>query len=74
VSTALPLERSSPLLAVPLAGDQEEDFFLMRDIQERNRRVMPAELDLASLLEEAMLFPSQRTRVNKLFTLRIDAS
>jgi len=35
---------------------------------------MPAELDHASSLKEAMLFPSQRTRVNKLIALGIDAS
>ena|GEM_PF-5226927 len=35
---------------------------------------MPAELDHASSLKEAMPFPSQRTGVNELIALRIDAS
>jgi hypothetical protein len=40
-------------LSVLLVGDQEEDFFLIRDILEGSRKVMPAELDRASSLEEA---------------------
>jgi two-component system cell cycle sensor histidine kinase/response regulator CckA len=53
VSTATQLAISSPLLTVLLVGNQEEDFFLIRDILERNRSSMPAELDHASSLEEA---------------------
>jgi len=34
-------------------GSQEEDFFLIREILERNRSALPAELDHASSLEEA---------------------
>jgi PAS domain S-box-containing protein len=34
-------------------GDQEEDFFLIREILERNRAALPAHLDHASSLEEA---------------------
>ncbi len=36
-----------------LVGNQEEDFFLIREILERNRSEMPAELDHANSLEEA---------------------
>jgi two-component system, cell cycle sensor histidine kinase and response regulator CckA len=38
---------------VLLVGNQEEDFFLIREILERNRSDMPAELDHANSLEEA---------------------
>jgi two-component system cell cycle sensor histidine kinase/response regulator CckA len=41
------------LLRVLLVGSQEEDFFLIREILERNRISLPAELDHASSLEEA---------------------
>ena len=34
-------------LAVLLVGTKEEDFFLLRDILERNRNMLPAELDHA---------------------------
>jgi two-component system, cell cycle sensor histidine kinase and response regulator CckA len=34
-------------------GNQEEDFFLIREILDRNRSALPAELDHASSLEEA---------------------
>jgi len=34
-------------------GSQEEDFFLIREILERNRNALPAELDHAGSLEEA---------------------
>jgi PAS domain S-box-containing protein len=36
-------------------GNQEEDFFLIREILERNRNAMPAELDHASSVEEAKI-------------------
>jgi hypothetical protein len=42
-----------PLLSVLLAGDQVEDFFLIRDILERNQKVIPPELDRASSQSEA---------------------
>jgi PAS domain S-box-containing protein len=41
------------LLRVLLVGSQEEDFFLIREILDRNRKALPAELDHASSLEEA---------------------
>jgi two-component system cell cycle sensor histidine kinase/response regulator CckA len=41
------------LLRVLLVGRQEEDFFLIREILDRNRSALPAELDHAGSLEEA---------------------
>jgi PAS domain S-box-containing protein len=43
----------SPSLPVLLVGNVEEDFFLIREILERNRSALPAELDHASSLEDA---------------------
>ncbi len=40
-------------MRVLLVGSQEEDFFLIREILERNRGVLPAELDHATSLQEA---------------------
>jgi two-component system cell cycle sensor histidine kinase/response regulator CckA len=40
-------------LSVLLVGDLEEDFFLIREILDRNRRALPANLDHAASLEEA---------------------
>ncbi|MGA6980761.1 MAG: response regulator [Candidatus Sulfotelmatobacter sp.] len=40
-------------LSVLLVGDQEEDFFLIREILDRNKSTLPAELDHASSLEES---------------------
>jgi len=40
-------------LHVLLVGSQEEDFFLVREILDRNRGALPAELDHACSLEEA---------------------
>ena len=52
MSTA-PKPEPSPSLPVLLVGNIEEDFFLIREILERNRSTLPAELDHASSLEEA---------------------
>ncbi len=41
------------ILRVLLVGRQEEDFFLIREILDRNRRALPAELDHAVSLDEA---------------------
>jgi two-component system cell cycle sensor histidine kinase/response regulator CckA len=41
------------LLRVLLVGSQEEDFFLIQEILDRNRRALPAVLDHAGSLEEA---------------------
>jgi two-component system, cell cycle sensor histidine kinase and response regulator CckA len=40
-------------LRVLLVGSKEEDFFLIREILERNHGALPAELDHANSLEEA---------------------
>lgn len=40
-------------MRVLLVGSQEEDFFLIREILDRNRSALPAELDHAGSLEEA---------------------
>jgi PAS domain S-box-containing protein len=40
-------------LRVLLVGSKEEDFFLIREILDRNHSALPAELDHASSLEEA---------------------
>jgi PAS domain S-box-containing protein len=53
MSTAAKLEVSASFLPVLLVGNQEEDFFLIREILERNRNTLPAELDHASSIEEA---------------------
>jgi two-component system, cell cycle sensor histidine kinase and response regulator CckA len=44
---------ASALLRVLLVGAKEEDFFLIREILERNRRSLPTELDHANSLSEA---------------------
>jgi len=41
------------LLRVLLVGNQEEDFFLIREILARNQGALPAELDHAASLDEA---------------------
>ena len=51
LSTATQLAPS--LLRVLLVGSQEEDFFLIREILDRNRSALAAELDHAGSLEEA---------------------
>jgi PAS domain S-box-containing protein len=53
MSTAAKPETSPRLLRVLLVGTQEEDFFLIREILERKRSPLPAELDHAGSLEEA---------------------
>jgi PAS domain S-box-containing protein len=53
MASATQFEITPAFLPVLLVGNQEEDFFLIREILERNRAEMPAELDHASSLEEA---------------------
>ncbi|MFZ0419695.1 MAG: response regulator [Candidatus Sulfotelmatobacter sp.] len=53
MSTTAQLAPAASHLPVLLVGNQEEDFFLIREILERNRGEMPAELDHAGSLEEA---------------------
>jgi two-component system cell cycle sensor histidine kinase/response regulator CckA len=53
VSTAAKPARSPEPLLVLLVGDQEEDFFLIREILERSRGMLRAELDHARSIDEA---------------------
>ncbi|MGA8869262.1 MAG: response regulator [Candidatus Sulfotelmatobacter sp.] len=53
MSTAAKLELSAPPLRVLLVSGRDEDFFLIREILDRNRRALSAELDHASSLQEA---------------------
>jgi two-component system, cell cycle sensor histidine kinase and response regulator CckA len=53
VSTAAQTAFASTPLRVLLVGNKEEDFFLIREILERSRNVLVAELDHAHSLEEA---------------------
>jgi len=53
LSTALQLEAGKSLLRVLLVGNQEEDFFVIREILTRNRSELHAELDHARTLEDA---------------------
>ncbi len=52
VTSAKP-ELASAVLRVLLVGAKEEDFFLICEILERNRKVLPVELDHAHSVEEA---------------------
>jgi two-component system, cell cycle sensor histidine kinase and response regulator CckA len=52
LSTAKP-EPSAPPLHVLLVSERDEDFFLIREILDRNRHTLRAELDQASSLQEA---------------------
>ena len=58
MSTATQLGPS--LLRVLLVGTQEEDFFLIREILERNRGSLPAELDHANSVETAKIMLQRR--------------
>ncbi len=53
MSSATQLALSGSLLPVLLVGNQEEDFFLIREVLEQNQGAMPAELDHAGSIEEA---------------------
>ena len=53
MATAAKLEAPPTRLSVLLVGNQEEDFFLIREILERQRSTLLAELDHASTLQEA---------------------
>ena len=61
MSAAPKLEVLPAVLSVLLVGNQDEDFFLIREILERNRRTLPAELDHASSLEQAKTMLRQRS-------------
>jgi hypothetical protein len=51
MEATIQLEHS--LLRVLLVGSREEDFFLIREIPDRNHRALPTELDHARSVEEA---------------------
>lgn len=51
--TAAKPEPSAPPLRVLLVSSRDEDFYLIREILERNRHALPTELDHAASLEEA---------------------
>jgi two-component system, cell cycle sensor histidine kinase and response regulator CckA len=59
--TAAKTAREPAPLRVLLVGNQEEDFFLIRDILERSRNLLAAELDHAHSLEEAKVMVQQRS-------------
>ncbi len=58
-SAAKPALSPSPL-RVLLVGEREEDFFLVREILERNRSLLVAELEHARSLEEARIMLQQK--------------
>jgi two-component system cell cycle sensor histidine kinase/response regulator CckA len=53
MSVSMATQLAPSLLRVLLVGSKEEDFFLIREILERNRNALSADLDHASTLEEA---------------------
>jgi two-component system, cell cycle sensor histidine kinase and response regulator CckA len=61
LSTAAKPALVQALLRVLLVGAKEEDFFLIREILERNRRSLPTELDHANSLAEAKLMLQHNT-------------
>ena len=58
--TAAKTAREPAPLRVLLVGNQEEDFFLIREILERSRNLLVADLDHAHSLEEAKVMVQQR--------------
>jgi two-component system cell cycle sensor histidine kinase/response regulator CckA len=61
VSTAAKAAPSAEPLRVLLVGDQEEDFFLIREILERSRGMLLAELDHARSIKEARVILKQKS-------------
>ena len=61
-----PAVAQSPL-RILLVGEREEDFFLVREILERNRSILPTELEQVRSLEEARILPQQKPYVLVLF-------
>jgi two-component system, cell cycle sensor histidine kinase and response regulator CckA len=61
LSTAAKPALLPALLRVLLVGAKEEDFFLIREILERNRRSLPTELDHANSLSEAKAMLQQNS-------------
>jgi PAS domain S-box-containing protein len=60
VSTAAKTVPSADPLRVLLVGNKEEDFFLIRDILERSRAILPADLDHAHSIDEARAMLQQK--------------
>ena len=52
--------RATAPIRVLLVGEREEDFFLVREILERNRRVLDVTLEHARSVEEAKAFLQQK--------------
>ena len=48
-------------LRILLVGEREEDFFLVREILERNRPSLATELEQARSLEDARVLLQQKT-------------
>lgn len=61
-------------LSVLLVGAREEDFFLVREILERNRHTLAADLDHAHTLEEAKAMLQQKAYSLLLFQHDTDNS
>jgi CheY-like chemotaxis protein len=59
VLTAAKTALETAPLRVMLVGDQEEDFFLIREILERSRGILVADLDHARSIEEAKAMLTQ---------------
>src|SRR5579863_1640419 len=59
VSAVQPV-KSTPPLRVLLVGNQEEDFFIIREMLERARGTLAADLDHAHSMEEAQAMLQQR--------------
>ncbi len=59
--TAAKTARDPAPLRVLLVGNQEEDFFLIREILERTRNVLAADLDHAHSLDEAKAMLQQKS-------------
>ncbi len=61
VLTAAKPALTSPSLRVLLIGAKEEDFFVIREILERNRSTLPAELDHVHSIAEARILLQQQS-------------
>jgi two-component system, cell cycle sensor histidine kinase and response regulator CckA len=60
VSTAAKIALATPPLRVLLVGSQEEDFFLIREILERNRSTLETDLEHAHTIDEARAMMRKR--------------
>ncbi len=73
LTAAKPALAATPL-SVLLVGEREEDFFLVREILERNRQTLAADLDHAHTLEEAKAMLQQKAYSLLLFQHDTDNS